>query len=100
MNITDIRLTKFESGNTKAFASITFNDCFVVTGLKVVKGSNGLFVSMPSRKTADGEYKDICFPITADYRQYISDEILAKYSNSETKPDDNFTVVEDDDLPF
>lgn len=71
------------SNNVKAMASITFDGVFVVTGIKVIEGQKGYFVSMPSRKNANGEYKDICYPITADARAAIQDEILRAYYEAE-----------------
>lgn len=64
----------------KAIAGVTFDNVFAVTGIKVVEGQNGIFIAMPQRKTASGEYKDICFPVTADFRKVISGEIIDAYN--------------------
>lgn len=73
----------------KAIASITIDGCFVVQGIKIVEGKNGLFMSMPTRKTNNGEYKDICFPITKEAREQISKEIMKEYNgNKEEAPTD------------
>ena len=64
----------------KAMASITFDNVFAVTGIKVVEGQNGIFISMPQRKTASGEYKDVCFPVTGDFRKVISGKIIDAYN--------------------
>ena len=100
MTITDVRITRLESGGkVRAMASVTFDECFVVTGLKVLEGSNGLFVSMPSRKLPDGTYKDICFPVTRDTREAIQDAVLARY----IEPEGESATLEDaenDELPF
>ena len=69
MKITKVQLVKGDWGKTKAMVSITFDDCFVVSGLRVVEGEKGAFVSMPNRKTAEGEYKDTAFPITKEFRK-------------------------------
>lgn len=86
-------------GNIKAMASITLDNSFVVGGLKVMNGSKGLFVSMPSRKLADGTYKDSCFPLSKDVRQQINDVVLAAYeAKASNESDEQFE--EDDELPF
>ena len=97
-------------GRVKAMASITFDNVFAVTGIKVVEGQNGIFVSMPQRKTANGEYKDVCFPTTADFRKVISGEIIDAYNkevaqsqNNVPEPQQmysNYEFGNPDDLPF
>ena len=83
MNITEVKIRKYENNATKAFASVTFDNAFVVTGLTVVEGSNGLFVSMPQTKGKDKDGKDrwfdICFPATKDGRQAITEAVLEAY---------------------
>jgi stage V sporulation protein G len=80
MNITDIRIRKIEKeGKMKAVASITIDDEFVVHDIKVIEGDKGLFIAMPSRKTSDGEYKDIAHPIQSETRAKFQDLILMKY---------------------
>lgn len=81
MKITDIRIRKIEkeSGNMKAVASVTFDEEFVVHDIKVIEGDKGLFIAMPSRKTADGEFKDIAHPIKSEMRAELQDAILEKY---------------------
>ena len=76
MEITEVRINIREESKLKAFASITFDDCFVVRGLKVIHGTNGYFVSMPSRKKNDGAYQDIAHPINNETRQHIEDKVL------------------------
>ena len=81
MNITEVRIfLTSQTGPTKAFASITFEDSFVVKDLRVVEGRNGLFISMPSRKDKKGEFKDICHPINNETRSQINDAIFEKYN--------------------
>ena len=63
----------------KAYASICFDDAFLIKGLKVVNGSKGMFVAMPSRKTKHGEYLDICFPITKELREEVNNAVLEAY---------------------
>lgn len=83
MNITDIRIRKINhEGKMKAVVSITFDDSFVVHDVKVVEGTNGLFVAMPSRKTPDGEYRDIAHPISTDAREVIQSAVLKAYEEA------------------
>ena len=83
MKITDVRLRKIsEEGKMKAIVSVTFDDAFVVHDIKIIEGQNGLFVAMPSRKMADGEFRDIAHPINAETRQKIQDAIFAEYEKS------------------
>ena len=80
MQITDIRMRKVASeGRMKALASITLDDEFVVHDIKVLEGDNGLFIAMPSRKSPDGEYRDIAHPINSDMRYRMQTMVLAEY---------------------
>jgi len=84
MEITDVRLIKVDGQNRlRAIAAITIDDCFVVHELRVIEGDNGLFVAMPSRKRANGEYKDIAHPINQETRKMIEEKVLETYSNTE-----------------
>lgn len=66
--------------NLVGFASITINDCFVVEGLKVCAGEKGLFINMPSQQDKDGNWRDICKPITADFRRQLTEAVAEGYS--------------------
>ena len=80
MNITDVRVRKVaKEGKMKAVVSITIDDEFVVHDIKVIEGEKGLFIAMPSRKAADGEYRDIAHPINSTTRDRIQTLILDKY---------------------
>lgn len=80
MNITDVRVRKMtKEGKMKAVVSITIDDEFVVHDIKVIEGEKGLFIAMPSRKAADGEYRDIAHPINSTTRDRIQTLILDKY---------------------
>ena len=80
MNITDVRVRKVaKEGKMKAVVSITIDDEFVVHDIKVIEGEKGLFIEMPSRKAADGEYRDIAHPINSTTRDRIQTLILDKY---------------------
>ena len=79
MTITDVRVRKIASeGKMKAIVSVTFDNEFVVHDIKVIEGQNGLFIAMPSRKTPDGEFKDIAHPINTETRERIQGAILKK----------------------
>ena len=80
MQITDVRIRKVEKeGKMKAVVSITIDDEFVVHDIKVIEGEKGLFIAMPSRRAADGEYRDIAHPINSDTRDRIQNMIIEKY---------------------
>ena len=80
MTITDVRIRKIATeGKMKAIVSVTFDNEFVVHDIKVIEGQNGLFIAMPSRKTPDGEFKDIAHPINTETREKIQASILAAY---------------------
>ena len=85
MEITEVRITLRNEEKLKAFASITFDDCFVVRGLKVISGSQGYFVSMPSRKRKDGSYQDIAHPINNEMRKKIEDKVLDAFESELSK---------------
>ena len=85
MQITDVRIRKVEKeGKMKAVVSITIDEEFVVHDIKVIEGDKGLFIAMPSRKTTDGEYRDIAHPINSATRDMIQRVILDKYETTET----------------
>lgn len=67
------------TGSIRAIASVNLNDCFAIRNVKVMDSSKGLFVAMPSYKAGNGEYKDICFPVTAAFRQQINDAVINAY---------------------
>jgi len=85
----DVKITNLyppsTEGSTRAYASVTLDKCFGVRGIKVVEGGkDGLFVSMPSRKAQDG-YKDVCFPVTAEFREALHKAVLAAYQQAITQ---------------
>ncbi|HAT02788.1 MAG TPA: septation protein SpoVG [Oribacterium sp.] len=80
MQVTDIRIRKVEKqGKMKAVVSITFDDEFVVHDIKVIEGDKGFFIAMPSRKTLDGEYRDIAHPIKSSTRDALQNIILERF---------------------
>ena len=84
MKFTDVRIRKVEKEDNKlrAIASVTIEECFVVHDIKVIEGNEGIFISMPSRKTPDGEYKDIVHPINTPTREMIRDAVLEEYKKA------------------
>ena len=87
MEITDIRIKKVASeGKMKAIASVTFDNAFAVHDVKVIEGPEKLFVDMPSRRTPDGEYRDISHPINSDMRNMLESKVLAAYDAIEDEP--------------
>ena len=80
MEITEVSITPLdEEARLKAFVNITFDDVFVVHGLRVIEGNHGMFVSMPARRLSDGSYKDIAHPITNAFRLKIQRVVLDAY---------------------
>ena len=89
MNISDVRvrIVKKDDSKLKAVASVTFDDCFVVHDIKVIEGTEGYFIAMPSRKTGDGEYKDIAHPIKTEMREQLIKIILNAFEEEKAKPE-------------
>ena len=86
MKITDIRVRKINAeGNLRGVVSVTFNNVFVVHDIKIIDGEKGLFIAMPSRKSGDGEYRDIAHPINTEFRTYMQETILAAYNKEVNK---------------
>jgi stage V sporulation protein G len=84
LNITDtrIRIVKKDDGKLKAVASIIIDDCFAIHDIKIISGSDGNFIAMPSRKTPDGEFKDIAHPINTETREMIRKKVLEAYETA------------------
>lgn len=89
MNITDVRVRKItKEGKMKAVVSVTIDDEFVVHDIKVIEGEKGLFIAMPSRKSADGEYRDIAHPINTATRDRLQAIVLEAYDQAEDPEND------------
>lgn len=89
MRITDVRVRKItKEGKMKAIVSITIDDEFVVHDIKVIEGEKGLFIAMPSKKAADGEYRDIAHPINQSTRESIQNMILERYERALAEPEE------------
>lgn len=81
MQITELRIRKVEDeGKLRAYVTVTFDSCFVVHNVKIIEGQNGLFIAMPSRKTANGEYKDVAHPISPEFRSELQTKIIDEYN--------------------
>lgn len=90
MQITDVRVRKItKEGKMRAVVSITMDDEFVVHDIKVIEGEKGMFIAMPSKKTADGEYRDIAHPINSSTREHIQNIILEAYEKALDEPDES-----------
>ncbi|MEK6613903.1 MAG: septation regulator SpoVG [Candidatus Binatota bacterium] len=79
MEVTDVRVFPVDEEKLRAYVTITFDHCFVIRDLKIIQGTTGFFVSMPSKKHKDGTYKDIAHPINNETRRMIEEKIIAEY---------------------
>jgi stage V sporulation protein G len=79
MEITEVRVTLREEPRLKAFVNVTFDNDFVIRGMKVIEGRNGLFVAMPSRRSKDGTFRDIAHPINNEMRKRLEEIVLEEY---------------------
>jgi stage V sporulation protein G len=81
MEITDVRVRKFsKEGKMRAIVSVTFDDELVIHDIKVIEGDNGPFIAMPSRKTMDGEFRDVAHPINSNAREKLQASVIKKYN--------------------
>jgi stage V sporulation protein G len=82
MNITDVQIFLAHEDKLKAYATITFEDAFIVRDLKVILGTSGLFVAMPAKKRKDGTFKDIAHPLNQEMRAQIEQKVFAAYQKA------------------
>lgn len=82
MEITDVRVHPVDEDRLKAFVSVVFDRCFVVTDIKVIDGPAGLFVAMPSKRRKDGTFKDVAHPLNSETRRTLEERILAQYEHA------------------
>jgi stage V sporulation protein G len=102
MEITQVKVFPVEEERLKAYVSIVLDDCFLVSDLKVIQGPNGVFVSMPSKRKKNGEFKDIAHPLNRDTREKMERRILSEYerirsetiARSEESPEEEPAVTE------
>lgn len=84
MKITEVKVYPArENGRLKAYATIVFDDSFIVRDLKIIDGNKGLFVSMPSRKRKDGSFRDIVHPLNSEMRKEIEEAVIKQYNNTD-----------------
>lgn len=85
MKITSVSVRKVtkENSRLRGIASVLLDDAFAIHDIRIIEGDNGLFIAMPSRKTATGEYKDVCHPINPDVRSEFTEAILDAYNKAE-----------------
>ena len=79
MEVTEVRVFPVNEERLKAYATITFDDCFIIRDLKIINGNNGLFVAMPSKKRKDGTFRDTAHPLNNETRRMIEDVVLKEY---------------------
>ena len=85
MEITEVRVHLRSEDRLKAFATVTFDRCFVVRNMKVIAGEKGLILCMPSRKMPDGSFKDIAHPISAEFRSVLEEKVFVCYEQERRK---------------
>ena len=95
MKITSVNVRKIEKEGSrmKGIASVLLDECFAVHDIRIIEGDNGLFIAMPSRKTPDGEFKDIAHPINTDTREKIQSSILKAYQDA-VEEEENVVIAE------
>jgi stage V sporulation protein G len=103
LEISEIRITLRDDNKLKGFASITLENAFVIRGLKIIEGSSGLFIAMPSRKRKDGTFQDIAHPINMATREWMENQIISAYrqemkrvESGEIPPPSRHTGYDDD----
>ena len=79
MEVTDVKIRPTDEDKLRAYVTITLDHCFVISDLKIITGSKGYFLSMPSKKRKDGTYKDIAHPINSETRKMLEEKVLAEY---------------------
>jgi stage V sporulation protein G len=79
MEITEVKVFPIQEEKLKAFVSIVFDQCFMVNDIKIIQGREGLFISMPSRKKKNGEFKDVAHPLNNETRRMIEEKVLGEY---------------------
>ncbi len=86
MNITQVKVFPVSEEKLKAYVSIVLDECFLVSDLKVIQGPNGLFISMPSKRKKNGEFKDVAHPLNRETRELMERRILAEYERVKLEP--------------
>ena len=89
MEITEVCVHLRSEDKLKAFATVTFDNCFVVRNMKIISGNKNLILCMPSRKLPDGTYKDVAHPINMEFRKVLEDKVIACYNDEVSKAGGN-----------
>ncbi len=89
VDITEIRITLREEERLRGFANVTFDNAFVVRGIKIIQGTDGYFVAMPSRKRPNGTHQDIAHPVNSETRQMLESAILEAFEKKLNEPGEN-----------
>ena len=89
MNITQVKVFPVAEEKLKAYVSIVIDDCFLVSDLKVIRGPNGLFISMPSKRKKNGEFRDVAHPLNRETRETMERRILEEYERAKVEPPAN-----------
>ena len=79
MEITEVKVFPANEGRLKGYATMVFDNCFIVRDMKIIKSDEGFFVSMPSRRKKDGSFKDIVHPLNVETRQLIENKVIEEY---------------------
>lgn len=95
MNITDVKVFPVEEEKLKAYATITFDNCFIVRDLKVISGNKGYFIAMPSKKRKDGTFRDVAHPLNSETRKMIEDAVLEVYEREAAEGEVQPLMVEE-----
>ena len=83
MTITSVNVKKLDKEKVKGLATVVIDDAIAIHDIRIIQGENGLWVAMPSRKTATGEYRDVAHPISAEARKAVEDAVFAEYNKAE-----------------
>jgi stage V sporulation protein G len=95
MEITQVRVFPVEDEKLKAFVSVIFDDCFVVSDIKIIEGQQGLFISMPSKKRKNGTFRDIAHPLNNETRRRFEETIIASYREMLEESDSALAPIRD-----
>jgi stage V sporulation protein G len=96
MEITEVKIYPANEGKLKAYATMVFDNCFIIRDLKVIKSDKGFFVSMPSRRKKDGSFKDIVHPLNSETRKLVEERIIKEYFkiSGDEQPEDGYEPAE------
>ena len=97
MEITEVKVFPVSNnGRLKAYASVVFDNSFIVRDMKVIEGHKGLFVSMPSRRRRDSSFRDIAHPLNTEVRNAIEEKVISEYNNVKDESNESATDSESD----